>query len=311
MLASLLGRPSRAAEFDTNLFHVGFTRTLFTEINESDAKAAVKAWVEIVAKGHDIPVNPDSRIFQTTSELLQALQDKQVDAVGISAVEYAAAIQTVPLAPIYVTYHDGESRDQYLVLVRRDSHLDHLTDLRGRNLALHSQARTCMALPWLDTELIQAGAKPATEWLGKITQYQKISQVVLPVFFHKCDVCVADRAEFAIMCELNPQIGQQLKIIARSPEMVTAIFCFRAEYKSEFEAKIFAGLEDLNKTPAGQQMLTVFQSDRTAVEPASCMDSALAILAARAQLVARASATNASAFLPPAGALQTAGGANP
>jgi len=304
-------RGSQAAELDTNSFHVGFTQSLFTEINEGDAKAAVKAWVQIVAKDRGIPINPDSSIFQSTEELLRALQDKQVDAVGVSTVEYAAAIRTVPLSPIFVTYHDGETRDQYLVLVRRDSHLDRLTDLQGRSLALHSQARTCMAIPWLDTQLLKDGAKPTTEWVGKITQYLNISQVVLPVFFHKCDACVADRAEFATMCELNPQIGQQLKIIARSPEMVTALFCFRAEYQSEFKEKIFAGLENLNKTPAGQQTLTIFQSDRTAAEPASCMDSALAILAARAQLIERVGVTNAAAASPPAGAPQTARVATP
>jgi phosphonate transport system substrate-binding protein len=168
-----------------------------------------------------------------------------------------------------------------------------------------------MAEPWLDTQLAKEGAKPTAAWLGKITKTTKLSHVVLPVFFHQCDACVAMRSEFETLCELNPQLGQQLQIIARSPEMVTAMFCFRADYAPAFKAKIFAGLEDLNKTPAGQQVLTIFESEKTAVEPASCLDSALEILALRAQLADRAEATDSANSQPQAGAPQTLGGANP
>jgi len=311
LLAALFGRVPSAAGLDTNAFHVGFTHSLFTEVNENDAKAAVKAWVQTVAKQRDILTDPDPRIFQTTAELLQALQNKQVDGVGISTLEYAAVVRKVPLAPIFVTYHNGQDREQYVVLVRRDSHLDHLADLRGRTLAFHLNARACMAEPWLDTELVKAGAKPTSEWLGKITQSPQLAHVVLPVFFHQCDACVATRSEFETLCELNPQLGQQLKIIAQSPAMVTAMFCFRADYAPAFEAEIFAGLEDLNKTPAGQQVLTIFESEKTQVEPVSCLDSALEILALQAQLAGRAAATNAANARLQVGAPPTAKGATP
>lgn len=275
---------SPAAEPEDRSFRVGFSHVMFTDVNENDAKAAVEAWGQTIAKQLGIPTDPEPLIFPNTPALLQALQAKSVDAVGITMLEYVALSREVSLAPLFVTYNSGRCREQYLLLVHRDSKLEHLSDLRGKNLVFHSNSRTCMVPPWLDTLLVNAENKPAAEWLGKITQSPKLSHVVLPVFFHQIDACVATRAEFETMCELNPQIGQQLKILARSPEMVASLLCFRADYAPAFKEQLLAGLRDLHKTPAGLQILTVFQSEKIEDQPVSCVDSALTLLAQQAQL---------------------------
>ena len=281
-----------AAEPEDNSFRVGFSNTLFTDVNENDARAAVKAWSQTIARERNIPTDPEARIFRNTSELLQALRNKSVDAVGISTIEYAAVRREVPLAPLFITYNGARCREQYLLLVHRDSKLEQLADLRGKSLIFHANSRASLAQPWLDTLLLKAGGKTTAAWLGKITRTPKVAQVVLPVFFRQTDACVATRTELETMRELNPQIGQQLKILARSPEIVPSLFCFRADYASTFKEQVFAGLRELHKTPAGLQVLTIFQSEKVEDQPASSMDSALALLAEHAQLT-DGDATNA------------------
>jgi len=287
LLLMAAGFPGRGqeAELDSTPFRIGFSHGVFNNINENDAKAAVKVWGQTIARERGIPTDPDPCIFQNTPELLKALRGNLVDAVGITIIEYAALNRDVRFAPIFITYNSGSSRDQYLVLVHRDSKLEHLADLRGRSLALHQDLRDCLAQPWLDTLLIQEEGKPAVEWFGRITQSTKISQVVLPVFFHQSDACVVTRTGFKTMCELNPQLGQQLKVIARSPELVTAVFCFRADYAPAFKEKVFAGVRNLYKTLAGQQVLTIFRCEKLEDQPASCLDSTLELVAQHAQLV--------------------------
>ena len=58
------------------------------------------------------------------------------------------------------------------------------------------------------------------------------------------DACVVARTGFETMCEINPQIGKQLKVIASSPEVVPAVFCFRADYSPPFKEDLLAGLRD-------------------------------------------------------------------
>lgn len=293
LLVAMFLRGSHADEVESNLFRVGFSHTLFTDVNENDARAAVKAWGQTIARERNIPTDPEARIFRNTPELLQALRDKSVDAVGISTIEYAAVRREVPLAPLFITYNAGRCREQYLLLVHRDSKLECLADLRGKSLIFHANSRAALAQPWLDTLLLKADGKTTAAWLGKITRTPKVAQVILPVFFRQTDACVATRTEFETMCELNPQIGQQLKVLARSPEMVPSLFCFRAGYASTFEEQVFAGSRDLHKTPAGLQVLTIFQSEKVEDQPASCMDSALELLAQQAQFAGGDRATNA------------------
>ena len=292
LLAAVVLRASQAAEPDTNTFHVGFSHSLFTDVKENDAEAAVKVWGQTIAKDRGIPTVTGSHIFQSTSEILQALKDKSVDAVGITMVEYAALSREVRFNPIFVTHNSGRTREQYLLLVHRDSKLERLGDLRGRSLVLHLNSRVCLAQPWLDTLLLQEDGLPATGWFGQITQSPKLAQVILPVFFHRIDACVATRTEYETMCELNPQIGQQLKILSRSPELVASSFCFRADYAPTFKEQLYSALRDLHKTPAGLQVMTIFQSEKVEDQPASCLDSALELLALQARLVNRAGASN-------------------
>jgi phosphonate transport system substrate-binding protein len=266
---------------------------MFTDVNENDAKASVKVWGQTIAKERGIPTDPETRIFKDTSSILQALRGKSVDAIGITIIEYAALSKEVHFAPIFVTYTGGRTREQYLLLVHQDSQIARLADLRGRSLTFHENSRVRLAQPWLDTLLVKDGGKPSAEWLGKITQCPKLSKVVLPVFFHQSDACVVTRTGFETMCELNPQIGKQLKVIARSPEVVPAVFCFRADYAPSFKEDLFAGVRNLHQTVAGQQVLTIFQSEKIEDQPASCLDSALEMLATHDRLCLGTNATAA------------------
>jgi phosphonate transport system substrate-binding protein len=299
VLAATLPVRSLAAGQNDADFRIGFSSSMFTEVNENDARASIKVWGQTIAKKHGVPINPDPMIIKDTPALLQALRDKEVDAVGITIIEYAAVSQEIQFAPIFLTRTGGQTREQYLLLVHQESQIDRLPDLRGKNLTFYQNARTCLAQPWLDTMLVQNAGKPAAGFVGKITQARQLSKAVLPVFFRQSDACMVTRAGFETMCELNPQIGRQLKIVARSPEVVPVLLCFRADYSSVFKEDVFASLRELHTSVPGQQVLTVFECEKIEEQPATCLESALELLACYAHLADGAGVTKA----PPAGEL--------
>ena len=86
------------------------------------------------------------------------------------------------------------------------------------------------------------------------------------------------------MVELNPQLGKQLRVIATSDEIVPTIFAFRADYDSPFKSQLIAAVTDLRSSVAGQQVLTIFQSDGMSQYPVSHLQSALDLIAAHARL---------------------------
>lgn len=291
---TLLLSVSHAADPTTAPFRIGFSSSMFTDVNENDARASVKAWGQTVAREQGIPTDPEPMILKDPAALLQALRSHRVDVVGITMLDFGALRHEVRFGPVFVNYNSGRTTEEYVLLASRDSRIETVSDLRGRHVAFHTNPRLCLAPLWLDTLLVQKGFPPSAGFLGGITQNSKLARVVLPVFFHQCDACVVTRSGFNTMNELNPQVGKQLKIIATSTDMVPCAFAFRADYDSPLKEQVFAGIRDLHKTPAGQQILTIFHSEKIEDQPAACLDSALELMATYTRLCG---ATNQSATI--------------
>ena len=83
------------------------------------------------------------------------------------------------------------------------------------------------------------------------------------------------------MVEMNPQLGNQLETVAVSPSVVPFVFCFRADYTSPIRKQILDAIANWHTTPAGRQILTIFQCDALEERPLSCLDSTLELLNSR------------------------------
>ena len=266
-------------------FRVGFSSTIFSDLNNNDARAAIKAWGKQVARDQHLPSDPVPAIFNNLDALYQALEKKQVDAVGITAIEYDQLRTSIDLFPLFVTYKQDLMFEQYVLLANQDSTVKTLFDLAGKSLAFHLNPRVCLAPMWLDTLLVDQGCPRAGKFVDKILWEKKLVKAVLPVFFKKIHACVVTRSGFDTLAELNPQLAEQLIIIAQSPEIVPSIFVFRADYTPEYKEKLITGLKNLNKSPAGRQVLTIFQGDYIDEQPATCLGTAMELISTHQQLI--------------------------
>lgn len=277
--------PCGAADTSDSPFRVGFTSTMFTDVNENDAKVAMKVWGAVIAKEQNVPVDPDPTILKDSDALLRSLIQKQVDAVGITLVEYAQLRRKIRFDPIFITYNVGSMTERYVLLTHRKGRVKTLADLGGRSISLQTNARACLAPLWLDTLLVKQGHPATARFAGRIVQSAKLSDVILPVFFGKTDACLVTRSGFDTMSELNPQLARQLVVLAESPAMVPAILGFRDNYHPSFREKLIAGLSNLKKTPAGRQVLTIFHSEDIEEQSKDCLDTALELITTHEQLV--------------------------
>ncbi len=273
--ASAAGAP----DLQTNQaqFRFGFSSATFADVNENDARAAMKVWAQTLFKERGLPVQPEPMILRDQRAIAQALRAKQVDALVLNTDEYWNLGEDLPTGPFIGAVNNGRITEEYVVLVHQDSPLKRLEDLRGKNLYVYQNPRTCLAAAWLDVELVRAGLKPAAEFC-RVTKIAKLSKVVLPVFFRQADACLVTRRGLTIMSDLNPQISQRLTVLARSPEFVPSGFCFRRDYDDPLKATIVNELAKIKDTPAGAQVLTLFQSGSLEAHPISCLDSAFELL---------------------------------
>ena len=276
---------TRADETREFTYCMGFSSAMFTDVNENDARAAVKIWGGQIAMEHNIPTDPVPVILKGLDALLESLLKKQVDTVGITTIEYDQLRRKVEFCPLFVAANAGCVSEHYILLTHRKGPVKTLADLGGCSLTIHSNPRNCLAPLWLDMLLTRQGHPAAKDFAGTINREFKLAKVVLPVFFGRVDACVVTHGGFDTMAELNPQLARQLVILAESPAVVPTIFAFRANYNPVYKEKLIKGLKDLKRSPAGQQVLTIFQSDDLVIHPASSLDTTLKLITAHKQLV--------------------------
>jgi hypothetical protein len=280
---AVAGRPSSSLAQDT--FRVGFSSSVFTDVNENDARGAIKVWGEMVARERHIPVETVPLFFRDLATMEGSLRQGELDVLALNVIEYAHLLQQTHLAPIFLPRSAGGFAETYILLAHRRGPVTKTADLRGKHLRLYKNPRACLAPAWLDVVLVRNGSKPLARLAGTITADTKISNVVLPVFFRQVDACLVTRSGFELMTELNPQIGQELVVLAESEAVVPTVFAFKADFGSPYREDILSGVAELGTTVAGKQVLTIFHSESIKEHPASSLDSALKLLAEHQRLV--------------------------
>ncbi len=270
---------------DSRPFRLAFSASLFTEVNEADIRAAMKVWIMTIVKDLSIAVDPDPNIQPTVAAMAEFGITHQVDGFAVITPELVHLGREMPFDRFAVGTTDGRFGDEYLILVHRDSGIQRLDQLQGVDITVLDHPRMSLAMIWLETCLLRERLGLATDFFSRVNTNAKTSQVVLPVFFRKHASCLISRAGFEIMAELNPQLNQQLRILAVSPTFVSTGFAFRADTISPARPKILAALAKVENHPAGRQMLTLLiQSEAMADHPISILDESLAWIAEHRRL---------------------------
>lgn len=282
----VFGIPSGARGETVDLFRIGFSKAAFGEVNENDAIAAIRAWAQSLVQDRGIPTDPRPRIFHGAQEMAAELSAKSIDCLNMTTPEFAEVRELIAADQVVAAVTDDSITEEYVLVVHGAGGISDVKDLQGRTLGMLNSARTSLAQAWLDTLLAQAVGRPSARFLRQIATDNKISKVVLPVFFRQRDACVVTRRGFDTMVELNPQIGQQLKFLAVSPPVVPLIFGWRAGYDSPVRARVQMEIADWHTIPAGRQILTLFQVDSLKLIPVASLESSLELLAAHRRVLA-------------------------
>lgn len=281
-------------ETNRSQFRLAFSAATFTDVNENDARAAVKIWAQTLFNERGLPVDPEPVILKDPVAIAQALQDRQIEAITLNTDEYWRLGNDLLAGPFIGGQNNGRITEEYVLLVHRDSKIERLADLRGGSLVFHQNLRMCLAPYWLDVVLVNDGLPPAAAFC-RVSQNSRLSKTVLPVFFRQADACVATRRGFEVMSELNPQVSQRLKVLASSPELVPTGFVFRRDYHDPLKATIVAELAKIKDSLSGSQLLALFQSGSLEAQPISCLDRAFELLANHQRLCGGTNLTSEAA----------------
>jgi len=293
---------SHAAETEPSVFRVGISYASFGTVSRNDASAAITAWAATVLKERGLFIKTRTDVFDDFSQLQEALKREEVDAASMTSEEFFR-LETKP-EYVFLTARRNTISEQYVLLTHRGSALNDVSALKGRTMVRHNSPKTSMAQPWLETLLDSLDMKSAKDFFGNLSTEENPSKAIFKVYFRQADACLVTTNAFALAGELNSQIRKELRVIAFSPPLIPSLFFLRSSYKDVNRNQIESAIRDLHATPAGLQVVTVFQGEKMLKEPLSCLETTWQLLK-EYDRIKQASGTKRDAATPPLKPLTT------
>ena len=254
----------QAAELKPRVLRVGFTKTCFQGVNKNDAEASFKTFLATVGRQRGYELEPIVEIFDALPAFVTAINEGKIQLAIIDPWQYLSMDIRKEMPPYFTPALKDEVGRSYAILTRRGNALHTLGDLRGKDFVRLEIGAATMGQPWLETLLLVNGFGTQERFFGKIEVVGKPSLAVLPVFFGNKHACLVDMLGFDVMKELNPQLGLKLQVIAASEPYIDDLICLSEKgwTSDKHKQDVIQSLAELHLEPAGQQILTIFKTDK-------------------------------------------------
>jgi phosphonate transport system substrate-binding protein len=283
LLTALMPVSAQEGASEPLTLHVGFTLCGFRTVNVNDATAAFRVFALNLAhrRGYKL-LSLDTRVFEDPAECEAEIKKGAINLAILDTWDYLGMDIQAVMPPVAVHLERGTPLREYLLLTRRGGEVTGLADLRGKDLAVLDGKGGDLSRAWLDHLLLGQRLGPKESFFRKLDFVAKPTAAVLPVFFGSKAACLVDRGAFQVMSELNPQVGQQLAILAASDPYLESITCVgRSGWPSEGARQaLIDSITTLHVEPAGRQILDMFKVDQIAPFKDEYLDSVRQLRAA-------------------------------
>ncbi len=256
--------PTSAPPVQPMTLRVGFLKRAFTGVNRNDAEAAYKVFAAAVARRRGYAIHCTTHVFEDAAAFEPEILAGKIDLAIIDTWNFLAMDVGSAVTPVFFPSNRDTPGKRYVVVTRRDSHRDRLEDLRGLEISEFEMSTADLGRAWLETLLRSTHLATHTTFFRQVVTVHKPSAAVLPVFFGQSPAGLVDESGLQIMTELNPQVGAQLQVIARSELLADAVLCLKnSGWPTETRRRdMIDALAKLPDYPGGQQILSLFRIGR-------------------------------------------------
>jgi len=236
---------------------------VFGRVQENPVRAIRdrQGFVDYIAKKLSPLSITGGRIFVVSklNQLAPAIREGKVDLFHDSVVPTMVLSKWSGSIPILRQWKFGEAEYHSVILVRKDSGINSLSDLKGKVIAFDEPHSTSahilprMLLVEKKLKLVQIipPAGPEPDAVGFIHGSDDNAPHLLVL--GKVDAAATSHREFDV---LRPEIRDQLKIIARSKSVPRLLLSIRKDLDPKMAKALKETLLDMNKNPEGQEAMT-------------------------------------------------------
>ncbi|HMK55940.1 MAG TPA: PhnD/SsuA/transferrin family substrate-binding protein [Dissulfurispiraceae bacterium] len=265
-------------EYMPHHLRVGYSAKFLNDVSLADAQVAIELWTKEMAKSSILKVQPKAFIFDNLQTMVTALQNNEIDMVTLTAMDFIKIRDKVAIEPALVASRRGAAGgDELALIVRRDQGITDVKQLKGKKVMVHAYMLDS-AYIWLSNVVHHKKQPLKDKFFGSVQEVKKASQAVLPVFFKQADAVVVSKNAFETMSELNPQLAREMMIIHSSEKLMYGMICMNTHLSPTIKKDIMNSAVSMHRSPAGRQILTLFQIDNITAYKPSMLFATMALL---------------------------------
>jgi len=237
------------------------------DLRYKDGRIAFSMWAKDMATEENVEL--DIRYVEEEKGLYDGFIKEKFHYVGMNPIFYLRHKERLDpyVGQSWIMQRSENSFERMLLLVRRDSGLFGVGDLKGKKIV--TRRDNYMGQLFLDVEMLQQLHEPAAKYVGEIEEIAQYSTAVLRTYFKKADACIVPEYAFELVAEMNPAIRKELMPIVRSDALfIPMIVMFHVNTGPGVLEAFARNVANLEHTARGRNILDLFKMKKARrVEP--------------------------------------------
>lgn len=227
-------------------------RMLF--VPSGEAQVILKGGKEIAALlERETGLHIKASVATSYAAVIEAMGAGKGDIGWLPPFSYVLAREKYDVELLYIVAHFGRPFYRGQILVRADSDIQNLGDLKGKNFAFVDPASTSGHL-YPKTLLMKKGFNPETFF--KQSRFAgSHNAVVLSVMKGEVDAGATYEGARAAVAKSFPDVYKKLRVIAYTPQIPNDTICTRKGLDKTLKERIRAGLLAISKSPEGAKLM--------------------------------------------------------
>jgi len=208
-----------------------------------------------------IGVDIQFKILLRYGNIIENFVSEGLDGAFFGSFAYALAHEKIGVqVAVRPEYPDGRSTYYGMIIVRKDSGIRTIGDMRDKRFAFVDKATTAgYLLPYV---YFRRHAVDYRTYLRESYFAGTHENVIMDVLNRKADIGAAKNTVFSQLAAKNKRIAQELQMLERSPDVPENALAFRKDLDPEIVSDIGTALLNMHEDLEGVQQLKAFGARR-------------------------------------------------
>lgn len=260
---------------------VGLDAKSFPDFSQEDLEISIKLLSEELGK--EIGIQTTITVYDDIKAMHTDFQQGTINFVVASSILLVTNFNNQQLSDGFRFVRADNSSDQVLVLSQKKYGKTDFKNFLGKRLVLaKSDPMTELYMDYLARRTFKQGYQKSFK---EIPREKNATQLILKLFFNQADITCVYYNAYQTAIDLNPQLEEQLQIIAHTDNIPQGAGFFHKNVPAAFRESVITQVLKLSSYARGQQLLQLFKSDEAVRSSAIDLVSTQKLYEAYHQLV--------------------------